>query len=179
MKDFLSASPAVTPFDRANLCAALVDLRTRPDAPSAALIPWLEALIETERRSPRSVDTRTAVNVAFRDCLDQAGLKQGRIAEIGGPYNSSADQFPEFEFEWLSLYPVEGRGDVRVCNICDADHLEGGQYDAIFSVSVMEHVAEPWRAAHHMRRLLKPGGIVFHAAPFSYFYHGAPDDYWR
>lgn len=179
MKDLMSVDPVVTPFDRVNLRAALMDLRTRPDAPSATMIPWLEALIESEQRSPDAVDTRTAVNQAFRACLDHAGITQGRIAEIGGPFNSSADLFPEFEFEWLSLYPVEGRSDVRVCNICDADHLEGGQYDAIFSVSVMEHVAEPWRAAHHMRRLLKPGGIVFHAAPFSYFYHGAPDDYWR
>ncbi len=179
MKDLMSEDSSMGIFDRTMLRQSLTDLKTRPDTPSAQMIPWLEELLMSERRQPGNIGTREAVVAAFRQCLADAGFSHGRIAEIGGPFNSVAAEFPEFTFEWLSLYPVEGRDDVRVCNICDARHLEGQQYDAIFSVSVMEHVAEPWQAAHHMSRLLKPGGIVFHAAPFSYFYHGAPADYWR
>ena len=83
------------------------------------------------------------------------------IAELGGPFNSDAATFPEFDFEWLSLNPVEGNEAVRVCNTCEADHIPSERYDAIFSVSVMEHVSEPWRAAEHMLRLVKPGGQHF------------------
>ena len=47
------------------------------------------------------------------------------------------------------------------------------------STSVFEHIAEPWLAAKHMYRILKPGGLMFHTAPFAYFYHAAPADFWR
>lgn len=46
-------------------------------------------------------------------------------------------------------------------------------------MSVFEHISKPWKAAKNLTRLLKPGGICYHAAPFSYFYHGAPADFWR
>jgi len=167
-------------WDLEILQAARDELRQRGDLGAAAdLCTWLDALLEAQGRSRTQRGSRHAVRKAFKNCLRKAGITTGRIAELGGPFNSDAAYFPDFEFEWLSLYPVKGRDDVIACDIGAADHIEDERYDAIFSVSVLEHVAEPWKAASQMTRLLKPGGIMFHAAPFSYFYHGAPADFWR
>lgn len=115
----------------------------------------------------------------FSQVLKDAGITSGRVAELGGPFNSFAADMPEFEFQYLSLYPVAGRDDVLVADITQCEYLEPEQFDVIFSVSVLEHVSKPWLAADQMTRLLKPGGIMYHSAPFSYFYHGAPADFWR
>jgi SAM-dependent methyltransferase len=115
----------------------------------------------------------------FANTLRKLGVTSGRVGELGGPFNSFARMMPTFEFQYLSLYPVAGRSDVLVADITQCDYLEPEQFDVIFSVSVLEHVAKPWLAAEQMVRLLKPGGIMFHSAPFSYFYHGAPADFWR
>lgn len=66
-----------------------------------------------------------------------------------------------------------------VADATQCEYVPGERYDAIFSVSVFEHISKPWKAAENLSRLLKPGGVCYHAAPFSYFYHGAPADFWR
>jgi len=111
--------------------------------------------------------------------LNQEGIKSGKIAEIGGPFNSFADRMPNYDFTFLSIYPVEGDDRVQVADITACDYIPDNTYDVVFSKAVLEHVDKPWLAGEQISRILKPGGIAFHAAPFSYFYHGAPADYWR
>lgn len=115
----------------------------------------------------------------FRKVLHSFGIRSGKVAEIGGPKNTIAKELPEYEFEYLSLYPESDNPNVIVTDICQADNIPDNRYDAIFSSAVLEHVAKPWNAAKHLVRILKPNGIMYHSAPFSYFYHGAPNDYWR
>jgi len=115
----------------------------------------------------------------FRKVLTDAGIKGGTICEIGGPQNSFGEKMPEYDFKYLSLFPVKGNDNVWVGDATQCDHLPSESFDAIFSLSVFEHISKPWKAADHLCRLLKPGGICYHAAPFSYFYHGAPADFWR
>ncbi|MCH2166567.1 MAG: class I SAM-dependent methyltransferase [Oceanicola sp.] len=172
--------PADLRFDTKALRKAVTRLQAG-DAPKARkyLTDWVDALLETQSRPEDVEDSRTQVNQIFQRCLKEAGIQSGCIAELGGPFNSDRSQYPQFDWEFLSLFPVEGRDDVKVCDITRADHIPDNAYDAIFSISVMEHVAQPWLAAEHMLRILKPGGVMFHVAPFSYFYHGAPADFWR
>jgi len=115
----------------------------------------------------------------FRAVLKNAGINEGTICEIGGPHNSFGQSMPEYDFKYLSLYPEKGDDNVIVGDATQADHIPSESFDAIFSVSVFEHISKPWKAAEHLSRLLKPGGVCYHAAPFSYFYHGAPADFWR
>lgn len=46
---------------------------------------------------------------------------------------------------------------------CDATRLpfETGTFDALWSVTVLEHVPDPEAALNEMRRVLKPGGLLF------------------
>lgn len=179
MKDDIPGAESAH-FDPTLIAAAVKEMADAPEGSTQAqLRTWLSELLTNQTRAPQLTNSRHAVREAFRACLQQAGVTSGKIAELGGPHNSDAEHFPDYEFEWLSLYPEKGRDDVKVCDIGNADHIPDNSYDAIMSVSVMEHVAEPWKAAQHMARILKPGGIVFHSAPFAYFYHGAPADFWR
>lgn len=125
---------------------------------------------------------RDYIMLDFKSTLANYGVNSGAICELGGPQNSFASQMPEYDFKFLSLYKSENEesntsiilGDATQC-----DHVPSESFDAVFSVSVFEHISKPWKAAEHITRILKPGGISYHAAPFSYFYHGAPNDYWR
>lgn len=140
---------------------------------------WLNDLVKDEK-GPRNA-SRAALYLRqdFLNTLESQGIYSGLIAEIGGPFNSFSEEMPNYDFHFLSLYPVEGNSNVIVTDITQAEHLPDERYDAIFSKAVFEHVKKPWKAAHHLSRMLKPGGIMYHMAPFSYFYHGAPSDYWR
>lgn len=39
-------------------------------------------------------------------------------------------------------------------------------FEAVFAVSVLEHVLEPWRCVDEVRRVLVPGGIIYAVTPF-------------
>lgn len=122
---------------------------------------------------------REYLRVDLESVLHEQGIRSGRICELGGPHNSFAKNMPDFEFTFLSLYPDKGFDNILGADATNCDHLEGEQFDAIYSTSVFEHIGKHWLAAENLSRLLKPGGVMYHAAPFSYFYHGAPADFWR
>jgi len=135
------------------------------------LVDWLQSTHNSELGEAGKLGFRKYLLEDFKKNLVEAGITSGKICEIGGPHNS-------FAIEFLSLYPDKA-GKVLVADATQCEHIEGERYDAIFSVSVFEHISKPWKAAENLGRLLKPGGICYHAAPFSYFYHGAPADFWR
>lgn len=59
-------------------------------------------------------------------------------------------------------------------------HYFGGRrFDAIFSLSVLEHLAMPWVMAVEINKLLSVGGITLHTSHFSWPLHEAPWDFWR
>jgi len=157
------------------------DERSRTSA-FEALRGRMANLVEAEGGPlpPASV-RNTALADHFRSTLASAGITSGRVAEIGGARNSACAELPEFEFTFLSLFKDKepcGR-DIRVADIAYCPHIPDETFDVVFSISVLEHVDRPWAAASEMTRILKPGGVVYHQAPFSDFFHRAPNDYWR
>jgi len=141
---------------------------------------WVFSLEKAQTIPKERGSFRQLVKQDFENHLIEYGIAgSNKVCEIGGPYNSFADLMPDYEFEFLSLFPAKGYDNVTVADATQCDHVPSETYDAIFSISVFEHISKPWEAAKHLTRLLKPGGIVYHVAPFSYFYHGAPADYWR
>lgn len=53
------------------------------------------------------------------------------------------------------------------------------KFDALYSDSVLEHLAAPWKAVIEMNKVLKKGGYVYHSAPSSWPLHDMPWDFWR
>ena len=66
-----------------------------------------------------------------------------------------------------------------VCDLTAGIPLRDGSLDTIFCCSVIEHAREPWRLLPEFRRVLRPGGHVILSAPFLYYLHGIPQDYFR
>jgi SAM-dependent methyltransferase len=54
-----------------------------------------------------------------------------------------------------------------------------GSVDAVFSISVFEHLAYPWKVVLEMNRILKPGGLAFIGTHPAWPPHELPWDFWR
>jgi SAM-dependent methyltransferase len=57
--------------------------------------------------------------------------------------------------------------------------IRSGRLDAVVSVNVLEHVADPERVLRECRRALGRGGRLFLVAPQSWRVHQAPQDFLR
>lgn len=138
---------------------------------------WLTSISKTEVKPQGEPTVRDYIVNVIRKTLHDAGISSGSLLELGGPHNSMRGAFPEFDYHHLSLFPTDENTIVGDATNCP--HVPNESFDGIVSVSVFEHIAKPWLAAENITRLLKPGGVTVHMAPFSYFYHGAPADFYR
>jgi SAM-dependent methyltransferase len=59
------------------------------------------------------------------------------------------------------------------------DVLPDNEADVVISGQVLEHVPKPWRWFPELVRILKPGGLLYVAAPNTWEYHPYPVDCWR
>jgi SAM-dependent methyltransferase len=57
--------------------------------------------------------------------------------------------------------------------------FKDNQFDFVFSIYVLEHIANPEGAISEMYRVLKPGGVCYSLIPFIQGFHAAPADYIR
>jgi SAM-dependent methyltransferase len=57
--------------------------------------------------------------------------------------------------------------------------FEGGQFEYVACLAVLEHVEDPLKAIAELYRVLKPGGKIWVEVPFNQPYHPSPGDYWR
>ena len=100
-----------------------------------------------------------------------------RIVSPGSMSNRSL--FSEAsEYVGLDYYP-DGNTDV----VGDAHELSSlvtnNHFDAVFSKSVFEHLAMPWVVAAEINKVLKIGGLAYHATHQTWPLHEAPWDFWR
>jgi SAM-dependent methyltransferase len=161
------------------LASARAAHNAAPTEHSEALVAHFEAAQAAEIGGSGKQGIRDYLRNDFHQTMKDEGIHSGLVAELGGSNNSFEAEMPDYDFQFLSLYPHAQKGKHIVADATQCDHLEDEQYDAIYSMAVFEHISKPWKAAENMVRLLKPGGVCYTAAPFSYFYHGAPADFWR
>ncbi len=57
--------------------------------------------------------------------------------------------------------------------------FQSNVFDAVFSLAVLEHVRDPFRAAAEIVRVLKQGGTLYVAVPFLQPFHGYPNHYYN
>jgi hypothetical protein len=116
----------------------------------------------------------------FLASLDQ--LPSGRVIEIGARARSGIvrrDQIPaHLDYVGFDLLPgpnVDLVGDAhRLSELVPPDSVA-----AVFSLSVFEHLAMPWKVVLELNRVLVCGGLVFVNTPQTWPLHDEPWDFWR
>jgi len=116
----------------------------------------------------------------FVDMVDAAG--PARVLEIGGRARSGnlvGSIFrPGTERVGLDILPGDG-----VDVVGDAHRLgelfEPESFDGVFSISVWEHLAMPWKVALEANRILKVGGLIHVSTHPAWPLHDRPWDFFR
>ena len=54
-----------------------------------------------------------------------------------------------------------------------------GRFELIVCGQVLEHVEKPWLVVAEIARIVRPGGLVYLAAPWRWEVHDFPRDCWR
>ncbi len=108
-------------------------------------------------------------------------IKGAKILDVGGRSRSGLDRktsFPNADIKTIDI--LEGE---NVDIVGDAHELSKyvphNSLDAIYSVSVFEHIFMPWKVALEMNKVLKIGGTALIHSHQSIGIHDAPWDFWR
>jgi len=96
------------------------------------------------------------VNGCLRPVFDKLGCKYVGIDAAAGP---NVDLVVPTEPPWPSV--------------------PDASFDAVVSVSTLEHTRRPWLVVKEMSRILKPSGLACIVAPYAWGYHAYPIDCWR
>jgi SAM-dependent methyltransferase len=106
--------------------------------------------------------------------------KSGKLLDIAPQVHEGARPFfpQEIIVDTLDIDPKAGCTYVSdIC--CSNDSLADGSYDYVVCTEVLEHTLRPFDAIKEIRRILKPGGLLFMTVPFNFRIHGPLPDCWR
>jgi hypothetical protein len=135
------------------------------------------------KHAPKTSDAPQASSGAlFEEFRGEILRTPGRILEIGSRQvvpggRSKRDLFPGCSYVGFDYY-----GDENTDVVGDAHELSKffpGEFDAVFSLAVLEHLAMPWVVAAEISKVLKIGGLTFHSTHFAFPLHERPWDFWR
>jgi hypothetical protein len=115
----------------------------------------------------------------FRSKINRA---PGRVLEIGSRQVCLGGQSKRSLFPGCSYVGFDYYGDANTDVVGDAHELSkffGSEFDAVFSLAVLEHLAMPWVVAAEINKVLKMGGLTFHSTHFAFPLHERPWDFWR
>jgi SAM-dependent methyltransferase len=137
-------------------------------------------LMHAPLRRPRDSDPFHSVFTEFLALT--AALDAPTVLELGSRNVSGVvrrSRFPNAgRYIGCDVHPGEG-----VDLVADAHRLSevvpAESVDAVFSISVFEHLAFPWKVALEINRVLKPGGLVFVSTHPAWPPHELPWDFWR
>lgn len=119
---------------------------------------------------------RAMTDVAMQALLPAIG-GQGKIIELGagGDYYKRFVP-PDREYQTSNL-DLNAGCDLQL-DMTRMD-LADNSTDALVSVFALEHLYDFEAVFAEQLRVLKPGGRLLLVVPFMYYYHAAPDDYFR
>ena len=101
-----------------------------------------------------------------------ARYPEGKILDCGAGFR--AIDYPNVINSEIVDYPST---DVLAVN--EMLPFADNSFDAVFSLSVLEHVKDPFAAAAEIKRVLKPGGILYAVVPLLQPVHGYPNHFYN
>lgn len=119
---------------------------------------------------------------AFEEFRAEANRVQGRVLEIGSRQVVPGGESKRGLFPGCSYVGFDYYKDANTDVVGDAHELSkffGREFDAVFSLAVLEHFAMPWVIAAEINKVLKVGGLTFHSTHFAFPLHERPWDFWR
>ena len=154
---------------------ARVDILGGPEIVSTTL-GELAAIARSRQPRPLVHEFDALVNKIVADRGSANVLDLGGRARSGGPL--SAIRYPNWNTTVVDIV-----ADAGVDIVADAHELssalEGRLFDAVYSVSVFEHLLMPWKACVEISRVLRLGGLVFIHTHQTIGMHDMPWDFWR
>ena len=141
-------------------------------------------LMEIQGNLSKILPTYNDGTNCFNEFIRIVNDNQLSVLEIGSRIVSSGSSskrplFPKAKsYIGFDIYPdsnTDITGDAHKLS----QYFDENSFDAIFSLSVFEHLAMPWIVAREINRVLKTGGITFHSTHFSWPVHETPWDFYR
>ena len=125
-----------------------------------------------------------AARALFNRFIKQVNEDRMHVLEIGSRVVAPGSSSKRVLFEDAASYTgFDFYEDSNTDVVGDAhrlgDYFQGRKFDAVFSYSVLEHLAMPWVFPLEVNRVLADGGLTFHHTHFAWPQHEAPWDFWR
>lgn len=120
----------------------------------------------------------------FHEFVDYVNANKLKVLEIGsrivGDYSTSKRTLfnADVSYTGFDYYPDQNTDVVGDAHKLSS-YFSERSFDAVFSLSVFEHLAMPWVVAMEINKILKPSGVTYHSTHFSWPLHEAPWDFWR
>jgi ubiquinone/menaquinone biosynthesis C-methylase UbiE len=105
----------------------------------------------------------------------------GRVLDAGAGEGQYRHHFDHADYEAADFEAVPGKtysGNNYVCDLA-AIPVEDDRFDTVLFSQVLEHLPEPVAVLVELRRVLRPGGLIFATAPLFYEEHEQPYDFYR
>jgi hypothetical protein len=134
------------------------------------------------KRHPNKIPEWTETGDLFQEFRAEVNRSRGKILELGSRQVVKGGQSKRSLFPNCSYVGFDYYSDSNTDVVGDAHELSkyfGKEFDAVFSLAVLEHFAMPWVVAAEINKVLKLGGLTFHSTHFAFPVHERPWDFWR
>ena len=136
-------------------------------------MPWRFIISEVYRG--RSVG-RALMHLKVRSDVKM----RGRVLDIGGGHRQTYLDFVSVaEAKELIVVDIQRTHAVDVAGSVTNMPLKSASVDAVLCFNLLEHVFDHQAALREIRRVMKPGAVLYGWVPFMIGVHGDPHDYFR
>lgn len=105
---------------------------------------------------------------------------KGRLLDAGAGYLSRKKLLLPHCDEYKSCDRVKLNPELdAICDLTEPLPFSENYFDTVVNLSVVEHTRKPVEVLKNFQRVMKVGGCVILAAPFMFYEHGMPNDYYR
>lgn len=174
----INGQPALVDFEN-----SIVDRQGLVAADGASVLQRTDPLRLAVSRLLNGVNPVThfyAADILSRLRAGRQGQEKLRILVIGGGSvgHGTEDLYHQDDVELIGI-DIYASDNTTLVADAHSIPIVSGAIDAVWIQAVLEHVLEPWRVVEEIRRVLKPGGLIFADTPFLWPIHEAAYDFTR